>query len=493
MSSSIGSDRGNRPIPAQQPPHIPPVSPRIRPEDETARRKADHGAKARAQDGGTAGEARGARSLAPLPEPGAKVAKTTKPSIRVNAGEVADAQADAGDERKEQRAQRRRENRAEERWSQEPLTDEDRQTIARFDRAERRAFRGLSRGDRAKFRKVYAYLYCYDRPGHETASSKSSRLAFRKALQYGKLTKEDRNGKSVLDHFADRMREDLAPGLESSKYGLDNRGQFQNLAEQIGEPAKMFQGVGTDDCVAASLAANMARRDPGEYMRIVSGLVFDGKATLIGPDGGKSTMTLDKRAVWKDRGRKVRNTTSDLIQQSFMTYARTKFPGGKGGGNGGLTMRQAEGLYENLTGEYAVALGVTDKNREEAAQTILAAGKAGSSFQVGFGNRRGDHMVTILGIGKDARGNSVVRFADSLTGEQRQMRWERFKGQIDGMILPSQFAASFMGDKTGSGDDHGGLGQPVDPGSVFGGAPVGSSAPASGGRRGGRGSPVVGG
>ncbi|MBM3271343.1 MAG: hypothetical protein FJZ01_27220 [Candidatus Sericytochromatia bacterium] len=273
------------------------------------------------------------------------------------------------------------------------------------------------------------------------------------------------------------------------------KGQLEYLARQIGTPSKMYQGTDTSDCVAASMQVQLARTQPAEYMRIAGGLIFDGKATLHGPDGGTSEIKLDKAAVWTSDGRKVRETTSELIQQSFMSYARKRFPpqpgdknppGGArgvfGGKGGGLTMREAEGLYENLTGRYASALAVTPGNRDAATQAVVEAARDGRSFQIGLGSDEGGHMVTLLGVRKDAKGRLMARFSDSETGSSRLMKWDKFKQLIDGIVLPSEFADPFVGARTGSSDDHGGGAIPTDPSAI--GRGTTAPAPTSGGRRG---------
>jgi hypothetical protein len=427
----------------------------------------------------------------------ATAARTTKPSEHVEDQEIADAGQQTRDDLDARRRERRRVGQLGKRNQRIGLSDEDKQAVAGFRRSERREYRKLSPSERKKFRKVYDYLLCEKAPGLETPSSKEAREGLRSALKFGVLKAKDRNGKTVLDHFADRAAGDLKSGLDGPKYGLDARGQLQNLAKAIGHPPGIFQGTRTDTCVATSLQVQLARRDPGEYMRIAGGLVFDGKVDLHGPDGGKSTMKLDKRALWDEQGKKVRDTTQELVQQSFMTYARDKFPplrdrgdsdghgagraGGRWafGGNGkGLTMRQSEGLFENVTGHYASALNVTDGNREAVGDAVLAAEKKGRRFQVGLASSRGGHMVTLLGVAEDRNGHKVVRFSDSQTGTQRTMRWSAFKNAMNGVILPTESASRFAGEKTGGNGTNVGGAIPTDSSSLA--RPTGSR-PAPGG------------
>ncbi len=365
-----------------------------------------------------------------------------------------------------------------------PLDPADERVTSEFDAAELHAYKELAVEDRKKFNDAYQYLHCERTNGRETRGSKGAREAFRKALVEGKLLDADKDGTRVLDHFRNRMLTDLAPELQGKR--VDTRGQLQTLAYQVGHPGEVFQGNDTDSCVPASLQANMAARNPGEYMRVATGLVFDGQVTLHGPKGDQ-VMKLDPDALWKERGGvgTVRATTNQLLQQSFMTFAQESYPpsegdvlftGGRygkggqyGGSEGGLTLNQAEALFENVSGSYVTPVGVTAANRPQAAETLELATSGRRPVQVGLASDRGGHMVSVMGIDQDADGKKVVTYSDSNDGSEKTMPLDDFMKFATGMVLPSQWAGPFVGAATG-----------VEGGSVLGGG-------YGGGRAGGRG------
>ncbi|MBM3270615.1 MAG: hypothetical protein FJZ01_23520 [Candidatus Sericytochromatia bacterium] len=472
MPAPIGADPKIRVPGASRPPKVgsaatsPPADARRRPGPT---------------DKAEAGKAeRGRRRSLEIPAPDTPTVPTGVHSSAETreARKRAEDREDRADARAERLRERRREN------EKVPLGEADERFVEEFNKEERAAYRRLSPAEREKFRKVYEYAYYEKQSGEQAGGSESAQSALRSALKQGAMQRVDHNGTSVLDHFARRVGDGLAPGLKGA--GLDGRQQLGNMAREIAFASATFQGAGTRDCVAASMELQLARRDPGEFMRVATGLVFDGKATLHGPDGRDSIMRLDAGALKTDVGPKVRSTTNQLIQQSFMTYARESFPAGTddnrwvGGERGtGLTMRQAEGLYENLTGGRGAAIKVTEANSHETLAAILAAGKAGGRFQVGLGAGEGGHMVTLLGVARDRKGRLVARYSDSATGKTRKMSWNEFKERIKGAVIPSEFAGQLAGNRA-STEDFGGTNTPVDAGAISlgaGAAPAPAPAP----------------
>lgn len=353
-----------------------------------------------------------------------------------------------------------------------PLDPQDERVTKDFNEQELQAYKELPVDDRKKFNDVYQYLHCENQSGKETQASISARDGFRKALTEGTLVDKDKEGTRVLDHFGARMRTDLADELKGK--GVDARGQLQTLAYQIAHPGTIFQGEQTDTCVAASLQTNMAARNPGEYMRVATGLLFDGKVTLHGPKGDQE-IKLDTSALYSEAGEaySVRATTNQLLQQSFMSFAREKYPaqegdilftggrygrGGQYGGDGeGLTLNQAEQLFENVSGSYVTPVGVTDENRAQSTRSLEDAVASGQRVQVGLASDRGGHMVAVLGIETDAEGRQVVRYSDSNEAAEKTMPLDKFMELSTGMVLPSQYAGVFVSaGGTGASGDYGG-------------------------------------
>jgi hypothetical protein len=87
-----------------------------------------------------------------------------------------------------------------------------------------------------------------------------------------------------------------------------------NLVREVHDPQACLQGD-KQTCGAASVQILLAREGTAEYVRMMTGLAFDGKVTL--QNGGEINRLPGWDQGWNDR----RSLTGQLIQASLMDYA----------------------------------------------------------------------------------------------------------------------------------------------------------------------------
>lgn len=115
-------------------------------------------------------------------------------------------------------------------------------------------------------------------------------------------------GSTLLDALDGMARSPLAGPV-------DRRALLTHTLQELDDPARITQGIKMT-CEATSLQILLARRDPAEYVRLVSGLASpEGTVTLRG--GG----TIARVSDWQSATDAYRSEPSRLIQPAFATYA----------------------------------------------------------------------------------------------------------------------------------------------------------------------------
>ncbi|MEB3204592.1 MAG: hypothetical protein VKP57_07820 [Candidatus Sericytochromatia bacterium] len=371
-----------------------------------------------------------------------------------------------------------------------PVRPEHEALLGTLSPPQRQAFRELSESDRASFAGV---LEAFE--GHlDSKVLEGTRAGLARLLEEGVLLRKAPTGRAsdvpptVLQLLASRAQAPtIATGLRER--GLTPAGQLANLINHVAYPDKVYQGEGTNTCVVASLQTLMAQQDPAEYLRLATGLIWEGKVRLANDD-------LLELAPVDWQGETVgRSSTDAVLQEALMAHADRyddgsdsgigggKYGGGRRGGGvygngrrgggsygggrrgegiydpegtssaltrqgasvpGGLTEVQAEKLYEAVAGDRAVPVPVTDRNREQAWKGIRQALEEGYPVPASVtGVQNGQrvlHQVTILELRQDAAGREIAVVADSGSGEAVTVDMDQLRGDVDTAIVPSRFA-----------------------------------------------------
>jgi len=361
-----------------------------------------------------------------------------------------------------------------------PVRPEHEALLATLSPTQRQAFRELSEPDRASFAGV---LEAFD--GQlDSKVLEGTRVGLARLLEEGVLLRKAPTGRAsdvpptMLQLLASRaLAPTLAAGLRER--GLTPAGQLANLINHVAYPDKVYQGEGTNTCVVASLQTLMAQQDPAEYLRLATGLIWEGKVRLANDD-------LLELAPVDWQGETVgRSSTDAVLQEALMAHADRyddgsdsgigggSYGGGRRGGGsygggrrgegiyepegtsgalarqgasvpGGLTEVQAEKLYEAVAGDRAVPVPVTDRNREQAWKGIRQALEEGYPVPASVtGVQNGQrvlHQITILELRQDAAGREIAVVADSGSGEAVTVAMDQLRGDVDTAIVPSRFA-----------------------------------------------------
>ncbi|MEB3298545.1 MAG: hypothetical protein VKO21_03570 [Candidatus Sericytochromatia bacterium] len=371
-----------------------------------------------------------------------------------------------------------------------PLKSAHEGFVAAMSGPQRQAFRELSGPDRES----YAVLARTFGGVLEGATLEGTEQALAKLLEEGVLLRKAPTGRAsdvpptILQLLASRAQAPtLAGGLKDR--GLSPAGQLANLVNQVAYPDKVYQGEGTNTCVVASLQTLMAQQDPAEYLRLATGLLWEGKVRLANED------LLELAPVDWQGETSGRSSTDAVLQEALMAHAERydggdgdgigggRYGGGRRGGGvygggrrgggaygggrrgdgiydpegtasassrsaasvpGGLTEVQAEKLYEAVAGDRAVPVPVTDINRDLAWRGIRQALDAGFPVPASVTGQQGGkevlHQVTLVEIRQDEDGDEFAIVADSGSGEAVRVSLEQIRKDVDTAIVPSRFA-----------------------------------------------------
>ncbi|HEY9855208.1 MAG TPA: hypothetical protein V6D05_05675 [Stenomitos sp.] len=354
---------------------------------------------------------------------------------------------------------------------------------------QQQAFRELSPQGRQDFDKVYrAVGGLWAEP---TQYSLEASGGLNKLLTDHKLEVKDTEGGSLIGTLAKRCDQDLQPDLQPLS---STKGILQAAIKQVAYPDNVYQGENTNTCASTALQGIMASEDPAEFLRVTTGLVFDGHVKL---QSGTDLKLDGSKAAWDGDG--GRSIFSDAVQTSFDSFAKQfpaesdedfgggrvggggrygggrvgggdRFGGGRVGGGsrfgegeatgaqvgganggqvdgGGLTQNQIENLYEQVAGRLAVNITVQDDNRFSALDGVAAALEGGQKVPVGVQGVDGQgnathHMISVLDIQKDASdpGKDKVVFTDPGTGQPTSLPVNEFAKILEAVIIPAQYA-----------------------------------------------------
>ena len=151
----------------------------------------------------------------------------------------------------------------------------------------------LTPAQKAAYQKVVARL-----AGHSAAKGQLDALLAKHRLGYA-----DAHGHSVLDNL-------LALATHPTLHGIDEATLLADTIADVCRPTTIGQ-AGHETCTATSLQAALARQNPAEYCRLVTGLAT-GKGEVTLKDG-QLVLKSNDFIPFKDR-----STSSNLMQPAIM-------------------------------------------------------------------------------------------------------------------------------------------------------------------------------
>ena len=322
------------------------------------------------------------------------------------------------------------------------------------------AYEKLSPADKAKYDEV---LRALKRNSHRDYDARGEIEALQKLLVEGKLTQPSSlpSGTTALDQMARLSREGakiLHPGnfpLGSTIFKAEGLNPTQlalaTLVNQLANPGLIDQGQGTVTCGATSVQRMLAESNPGEYARLAVGLLVDGEVRT--KDG--HSMKADPSGLKETSD--LRSAVSELMQDSFMSLARSLAPdgsvgalspdqmgagtypprtGGKFGSgegkNGGLTANQVVGLYDAVFRQSSVPVGVSgmsDMQRISALQDATRNGPVMVGVDVVRPDtgQHGGHVIVVQNV--DLK-KGVATIYDPGSGETSEVSLRQLVGDL---------------------------------------------------------------
>lgn len=290
----------------------------------------------------------------------------------------------------------------------------------------------------------------------------------------------DSRGNRVIDHLRAILDMPVVAGRPSPLQVA------RELMDGLLSPHSIQQGQGTFSCTAATIQGILASTNPGEYMRVVRGLVFEGEVQTQGGD----VLKADLRGLKVDEGR---NVTEDIFQESVMAFGKAMGDGGgtrtygngsygsgstprtpaqspasgaaqpkappqapasgskagavtpppqrrwgseQGGGHDGLTSAQFTGIVQSLTGQKSAAMEPSDGFTRQAMLAILGELLHNGPVAVGIAGTDKEGMPTMHAVRVTASANGVITFEDSGTGESKTTPVDDFHSRLKMIMVP---------------------------------------------------------
>jgi hypothetical protein len=231
------------------------------------------------------------------------------------------------------------------------------------------------------------------RAQYQTVAARLSgpdREAFAKLLIEGKLTagRDLKMRGDLLGNLANLATQPLEPGI-------DRRELVAQAIRNVADPSTITQGA-EDTCGAATQQILLAKENPAEYVRILSGLASqEGKVELVGGQ------TLTRPKNWSQAD--IPGQGSQLLQTAFMAYAAggydvatdTRADGEKGG----LYASEVAYLQEGILGR---AINTVMGDDPQILDKIAAQANSGRPVSVLIEVEGKGHYVQVSAV-KDGK------------------------------------------------------------------------------------------
>ncbi|MEB3203591.1 MAG: hypothetical protein VKP57_02720 [Candidatus Sericytochromatia bacterium] len=297
------------------------------------------------------------------------------------------------------------------------------------------------------------------------------RRALELLVSRGIADKSDSRGVTVLDHLRAILALPATTGRPSPMEVV------RGLVDGLLSPDGIQQGKGTFSCTAATIQGIMASTSPGEYVRVVRGLMFEGQVRTQGGD----LLEADLRGLAVNEGR---NAVEDVFQESVMSFGKalgtadgsTSYGNGsfgsgssggsrpaaptappakagqpvtpppakpvrrwgndKGGGADGLTSAQFSGIVQSLTGQKSAALEPSEGFKLKSMTAIFRELLQTGPVAVGIAGVDDAGQATMHAVRVTSHGNGTVTFEDSGTGASRTVSEADFHARLRMVMVP---------------------------------------------------------
>lgn len=204
----------------------------------------------------------------------------------------------------------------------------------------------------------------------------------------------------------------LAQLSEAPLSGLDAATLVADMVQEIQDPAAINQrNHGT--CAATTVGIYLARQDPAEYVRVVSGLARDGKVRL---NHGQGPEIRRGPGTEKDDG-SIRSSAQRLLVPAFMDFANGERPTYDNATDrhvfadmpwyrsvsegSGLRVADYARLMEAVTGDNIVPIrlnGSDPEARDVVWNRMVTAVKGGDGVIVAIPGDGGNHAVLLVEV-----------------------------------------------------------------------------------------------
>ncbi len=199
-------------------------------------------------------------------------------------------------------------------------------------------------------------------------------------------------------------------------------------------PGRIQQGR-APTCTVSSMQYELAHEAPGEYARLMAGLVVDGKVTMLG--GGE----LVTDAKWDQQASvaagDMRHASEAIFQaaamefangdDTYLEYSQTSI-GGKDGNYRGLHAEQITKMVGELFGvEYKTREIGSDAEADDELKQILSRERPNRPvlFDIMIDGQQSNHLVSLEGVR-----NGMVIYRDPTTGQRERMSVEEFRQNL---------------------------------------------------------------
>ena len=270
----------------------------------------------------------------------------------------------------------------------------------------------------------------YDRLFKSLQGRILDQATLRKLLLDGCATELVRGGDkaALLDQLDRLSTQAVAPGMNRATL-------LSETFREVQDPTSITQG-GKGTCAATAAQILLAKTDPAEYARLVSG--------LASPEGTVMTArgdTLARETDWNaaDGGR---STASRLLQPAFMEYANSMFADydnstdEHSNGRVGLDVWESERLLDAITGQDYSAVNVEQEAKgssklEDAFIKTKAAANSGKPVPVGLFWGETGHKVLVMKVEAGR-----VHYINA-QGAEASLVEDEFKARLKNLNLPS--------------------------------------------------------
>ncbi len=235
------------------------------------------------------------------------------------------------------------------------------------------------------------------------------------------LTAKGKDGSTVLD------------SLNRLAASPNGEGVLGQVVYDLVNPGRIRQGR-APTCTVTTMQYELAHEEPGEYARLMAGLVCDGKVTMRG--GGELVSDSKWDVYASDAAKDGRSTSEAIFQAAAMEFANgsdTYLEYAQESVGSGQTYRGLHG--DQITAMVGQLFGVKYETKEigsDAEATaelneIMARERPNRPvlFDITIDGQQSNHCVSL-----EAVRNGRVYFRDPTTGERESMTVEEFRHNL---------------------------------------------------------------